>query len=59
MSREIAGASWEVKPKYEVVDYPKDRVRPGDVILITRFDGVDQVIESFTGSPVGHTAVIL
>lgn len=41
MVREIAGGSWEIKPKFEKINYPKDKAHSGDTILITRFDGVD------------------
>lgn len=34
-------------------------MRSGDFVIITRFDGVDQLIEWGTGSRVGHSVVLL
>ena len=59
MVREIAGQAWEEKPKFEKIKFPKAHAKSGDLILITRFDGVDQIIESFTGSKVAHTTIVL
>ena len=36
-----------------------DEVHSGDFLAITRFDGVDQIIEYGTGSHSGHSCMIL
>ena len=41
MVREIANGAWEVKRKFERINYPEEVAQSGDPILITRFDGVD------------------
>jgi len=37
----------------------KSEVQSGDVILITRLDGLDPFIITATGSRVGHTTIVL
>lgn len=44
MVSEIAGWHWEKREKNEFIKYPKDQAKSGDLIVITRFDGVDQLI---------------
>lgn len=40
------------------VDLSEDEVNSGDFLVITRFDGLDQLIEWGTGSHSGHSAVV-
>lgn len=44
MVKDVSGFQWEKKDKFYKVDYPKEITNSGDLIFITRFDGVDQLI---------------
>ena len=47
----------ERKPKF--LNLTSDEVRPGDFLAVTRFDGLDQIIQYGAGSHAGHSALIL
>lgn len=47
----------ERKPHF--VNLSSYEVQPGDFLAITRFDGVDQIIQYGAGSHSGHSAMVL
>ena len=47
----------ERKPKF--LNLTSDEVQPGDFLAVTRFDGLDQIIQYGAGSHAGHSALIL
>ena len=47
----------ERKPKF--LNLSSDEVQPGDFLAVTRFDGLDQIIQYGAGSHAGHSALIL
>jgi len=56
---EATGFQWQERPKNVVVELDESLLSSGDFIAITRFDGLDQIIEWGTGSHVGHCVMIL
>jgi len=56
---EATGFQWQERPSGEVVHLDESLLNSGDFIAITRFDGLDQIIEWGTGSHVGHCVMIL
>lgn len=52
------GYRWKDRqPKF--VNLSEHEVKSGDFLAITRFDGVDQIIQYGAGSHSGHSAMIL
>ncbi|CAD8091658.1 unnamed protein product [Paramecium primaurelia] len=51
------GYRWQERPNV-VVDLKADEVNNGDFLAVTRFDGLDQIIEWGTGGRIGHSAMI-
>jgi hypothetical protein len=59
---EGTGYQWQERPKAAqktVVELDESLFNSGDFLAITRFDGLDQIIEYGTGSHVGHCTMIL
>ena len=55
-----AGTNFRWKERVpRFLNLTKDEVKPGDFLAITRFDGVDQIIQYGAGSHSGHSAVVL
>jgi len=50
---------WRRRTPDTFVDLDETQVRSGDFIIITRMDGVDQIIQWGCGSIVGHSVVLL
>ncbi|CAK68862.1 unnamed protein product (macronuclear) [Paramecium tetraurelia] len=51
------GFRWKERPNVDV-EWSEAEIHQGDFLAITRFDGLDQIIEWGTGSRSGHSAVI-
>ena len=57
--KQFAGFEWKMRRDPKLVLLDKKSVKSGDLILIYRFDGIDNIIHWGTGSRAGHTAVAL
>jgi len=57
--RQSQGYEWQERPLDVVVDIDESLLQSGDFLAVTRFDGIDQLIEYGTGSHVGHCVMIL
>lgn len=53
--QEATGYQWKTRDPKVVNIAPKEKVRSGDFFAITRFDGLDQIIQWGTGSHSGHS----
>ncbi|EGR27832.1 hypothetical protein IMG5_188030 [Ichthyophthirius multifiliis] len=52
------GYQWERRNDV-FVDLDETEVKPGDLLIITRMDGLDQIIQLGTGSRSGHSVTLL
>lgn len=59
MIKELSDYEWKKRDKFHFLKFPKELARSGDVVLITRFDGLDQIIQGFCGSRAGHSTIVL
>jgi len=57
--KDATGYQWEKRPLDIVVDLDENLIYSGDFFAITRFDGLDQIIEFGVGSHAGHSTVAL
>lgn len=54
------GTGYEWKKREDVfIDLDKSEVKSGDFVIVTRFDGLDQLIQWGCGTRSGHSVVIL
>jgi hypothetical protein len=57
---DVTGYQWEPRnPKDIVVDIDPSLIHSGDFLAITRFDGLDQIIEYGAGSHAGHSTMLI
>jgi len=56
---EATGYQYEVRPNDVIVDIDPTLIHSGDFFAVTRFDGLDQIIEYGTGSHSGHSVIAL
>ena len=55
-----AGTNYRWKQRKPVyLNLSKNEVKPGDFLAVTRFDGLDQIIQYGAGSHAGHSTVVL
>ncbi len=52
------GFRWKERASH-FVNLSSYEVKSGDFLAITRFDGIDQIIQYGAGSHAGHSAVVL
>jgi len=57
--KQSQGYEWKERPLDVVVDIDESLLQSGDFLAVTRFDGIDQLIEYGTGSHVGHCVMVL
>lgn len=57
--KEATGYEWKKRPKDVVVDIDTSLIKSGDFLAITRFDGLDQIIEWGAGSHAGHSTMAI
>lgn len=56
---EITDYKWKQKEKFEFIDFPEEKVNSGDLLMINRLDGIDQLIQIGTGSRIGHSTIAM
>lgn len=57
--KNYAGYEWKRRADPSRVHLDKRQVKSGDFIAITRFDGIDQIIQLGSGSRIGHSTMAL
>lgn len=57
--KDATGYQWQTRPQDVVVDIDESLLNSGDFLAITRFDGLDQIIEYGSGGHVGHSVMVL
>jgi len=53
--KKATGYQWHKRDEKKIYIPPKESIQSGDFFAITRFDGLDQIIEYGTGSHSGHS----
>ena len=59
MIKELTNHEWKRQKKPIKIDFPEEYIKSGDLFLIYRFDGIDNLINFGAGSNVGHTTIAL
>jgi len=60
--KEATGYQWETRPEDTwdtIIDIDPSLIKSGDFFAVTRFDGLDQIIEWGAGTHAGHSVVAL